>query len=197
MLLLIAMLALAYCMGSVSTAILVSRALSLSDPREVGSGNPGATNVLRYAGKKAAAVTLLGDALKGVIPVLVARALDIEPPALTLIGAAAFLGHLYPVFYGFRGGKGVATILGVTLALNLHIGLTFIAVWLLMAAALRYSSLAALSATVAMPISAWFFGERPGAIAIYAAMAALIIWRHRSNIGNLVHGREKRIGQKA
>ncbi|MGR8919307.1 MAG: glycerol-3-phosphate 1-O-acyltransferase PlsY [Gammaproteobacteria bacterium] len=187
----------AYALGSVSTAIIVSRALGLSDPRDVGSGNPGATNVLRYAGKKAAAVTLLGDALKGVLPVIAGAALGLEAPLLTAVGAAAFLGHLFPIYYGFSGGKGVATFIGVNLALNLWVGLGFVATWLLVAFALRYSSLAALVATALTPALAWFFGEPPLALALYAAMAVLIFVRHRGNIAKLIAGEEKKIGQRA
>lgn len=196
MLLLVALVAAAYCLGSISTAIIVSRALGLSDPREVGSGNPGATNILRYAGKKAAAVTFLGDALKGVLPVLAGYAFGYQAPAVTLLGLAAFLGHLYPVFYGFRGGKGVATFVGVNLALNLWVGLSVIGVWLAVAVITRYSSLAALLATAATPALTWSFGEPPAAIALSAVMAALVFWRHRANIRKLLAGEEKRIGDK-
>lgn len=197
MLLLAAFIAGAYCLGSVSTAIIVSRVLGLSDPREIGSGNPGATNVLRYAGKKAAAVTLLGDALKGVLPVLLGAALGLHAPALTAVGAAAFIGHLFPVWYGFRGGKGVATFVGVNLALNWMVGLAFAGTWIAVALVLRYSSLAALIATAATPAFAWWFGEPPLALVLYGLMAAGIYWRHDSNIRKLLAGEEKKIGQKA
>lgn len=186
----------AYCMGSISTAIIVSKMLGLADPRDVGSGNPGATNVLRFAGRKAAAATLLGDALKGVIPVLASAALGYTAPALTVIGLTAFLGHLFPIFYGFRGGKGVATFIGVSLALNPMVGLTFIGLWLAVAALLRYSSLAALIATAATPASAWGFGEPAPAVAVFAVMALCIFWRHQGNIKNLLSGEERKIGQK-
>lgn len=187
----------AYALGSISTAIVVSRVLGLSDPRQVGSGNPGATNVLRYAGKKAAAVTLLGDALKGVLPVLLGAALGLEAPLLTAVGVAAFLGHLFPVYYGFSGGKGVATFIGVNLALNPWVGIGFVVLWLLVALALRYSSLAALVATALTPVLAWYFGEPPLALVLYTFMAVLIFVRHRSNITKLLAGEEKKIGQKA
>ena len=170
MLVLPTLILLSYCVGSISSAIIISKMLGLSDPRDVGSGNPGATNVLRFAGKKAAAATLLGDAVKGVIPILIARELGVEAPALTAIGVAAFVGHLFPVFYGFRGGKGVATFVGVSLALNLWTGLSFIALWLLVAAVLRYSSLAALIATAASPAIAWVLGEPLSAVALFALM---------------------------
>lgn len=197
MLELISLIVGAYALGSVSTAIIVSNVLGLSDPREVGSGNPGATNVLRYAGKGAAVVTLLGDALKGVIPVLLAAEMGYLAPAITAVGFAAFLGHLFPIWYGFRGGKGVATFVGVNLALNLVIGLIFIGSWLAIAALLRYSSLAALLATAATPALAWWFGEPAVAVGLYLAMALLIIWRHQANISKLLAGEEKKIGQKA
>ncbi len=197
MLTLSAMVIGAYLLGSISTAILVSRILKLSDPRDVGSGNPGATNVLRYAGKKAAAVTLLGDAVKGVIPVIAGRSLGIESPEMTLVAAAAFCGHLFPIYYGFKGGKGVATFLGVNLALVPMVGLVFVLTWLLTAGATRYSSLAALVATLIVPIAAWYAGEPMVALLIYAAMGALIFWRHGPNIANLMRGDEKKIGQKS
>jgi glycerol-3-phosphate acyltransferase PlsY len=187
----------AYALGSVATAVVVCKALGLTDPREAGSGNPGATNVLRIGGKKAAAVTLLGDAGKGVVPVLVAHALGLTPPALTLVGVAAFIGHLFPVFYGFRGGKGVATLIGVNLALSPWLGLAFVATWLGVAAVTRYSSLSALVATALTPAFAWFLGQPPAAVGLFAVMSVLVFWRHRPNIANLLGGREKKIGQKA
>lgn len=187
----------AYLLGSVSTAIVVCRVLGVADPRGVGSGNPGATNVLRHAGKGAAAATLLGDAGKGVVPVLAGHALGIDTPALTLVGVAAFLGHLYPVYYGFEGGKGVATFIGVSLALNVWIGLGFIALWLAVALGLRYSSLAALTAAALTPLVAFAAGEPPVSVGLIALMVVLVFWRHRSNIANLRAGREKKIGQKA
>lgn len=187
----------AYLMGSVSTAVLVCRALGVADPREVGSRNPGATNVLRHAGKGAAAVTLLGDAAKGLVPVLIGHALGLEFTWLAAVGLAAFLGHLYPVFYGFVGGKGVATFIGVTLALDWRLGASFVGVWLAMAFALRWSSLAALVATASMPLVAWRLGAPPAAVGLVVAMCALVYWRHRGNIQNLLNGTEKKIGQKA
>ncbi len=196
LMLFIALLIAAYLIGSVSSAIIVCRLLGVADPREVGSGNPGATNVLRHAGKKAAAVTLLGDAGKGVIPVLIAAALGYAPPQLTLIAFAAFAGHLYPLYYGFDGGKGVATFLGVNLALDWRLGATFVGVWLVVALVLRYSSLAALIATALIPVAAAWLGQPLVAVAVFVAMAVLIFWRHQGNIRNLLGGTEKRIGQK-
>lgn len=196
MLLALVLIVAAYLLGSVATAVVVCRALGIADPREVGSGNPGATNVLRHGGKKAAAITLLGDAGKGVVPVVAGHLLGIEPPQLTAIGAAAFAGHLFPVFYGFRGGKGVATFVGVNFALDWRIGACFAAAWLLVAAATRYSSLSALVATALTPAAAWWLGQSPAAVLLYAAMALAIFWRHRANISALAAGREKKIGEK-
>lgn len=187
----------AYLVGSVSSAILVCRALGVEDPRGVGSGNPGATNVLRHAGKGAAAVTFLGDAGKGVLPVLIGHALGLAAPGLTLVAFAAFLGHLYPIYYGFHGGKGVATFVGVSTALNPWVGLGFVVTWLAVALALRYSSLAALVAAAATPLVAFLAGEPPAAVALFALMSGFVFWRHRANIGKLRAGTEKRIGQKA
>lgn len=152
----LAMLLGAYLLGSLSTAIVVCRVIGATDPREAGSRNPGATNVLRIAGKGPAAVTLLGDSAKGLIPVLIGHALGLDATWLAAIALAAFLGHLYPVYYGFEGGKGVATFIGVTLALNPLLGASFVAIWLLVAVALRWSSLAALVATACMPLVSWY-----------------------------------------
>ena len=187
----------AYLLGSISSAIIVCRLLGVADPRGVGSGNPGATNVLRHAGKLAGGITLLGDAGKGVVPVLAASALGCGPQQLALVALATFLGHLFPLYYRFAGGKGVATFLGVNLALDLRLGLTFIVAWLVVALVVRYSSLAALVAAAITPLAAAWFGQPPMALAIFAVMTALIYWRHASNIQNLIAGTEKRIGQKA
>jgi len=197
MLLVIVLVVAAYAIGSVASAVIVCRALGIADPREVGSGNPGATNVLRHGGKKAAAVTLLGDAGKGVVPVVLGHLLGVAPPALTAIGAAAFAGHLFPVFYGFKGGKGVATFVGVNFALDWRIGAAFAVMWLLVALATRYSSLAALVATALTPVVAWYLAHPLVAVGLYAAMATLIFWRHQRNIRDLLAGREKKIGQKS
>lgn len=186
---------LAYLLGSVSSAIVVARLLGLADPRTVGSRNPGATNILRYGGRLAAALTLLGDVLKGVLPVLLARALTDEAVLLAATAFMAFLGHLYPVFFGFRGGKGVATALGVWLALSPGVALALAATWLVVAALTRYSSLSALVAAAAAPCYvAWLM---PGVayIALALAMGALLVLRHRSNIRNLLAGTESRIGR--
>ena len=185
----------AYLLGSISSAVVIARALRLPDPRQIGSKNPGATNILRYGGKTAAVLTLAGDILKGVIPVLIARTLTMDTLVLALTGFAAFLGHLFPVFFGFRGGKGVATALGVWLALNLWVGLALLATWVLVALWFRYSSLSALAVSVAAPVYvAWL---SPGAAYLSAmlAMSAMLIFRHRSNIRHLLAGRETKIGR--
>lgn len=184
----------AYLFGSVSSAIVVARFLGLPDPRTVGSRNPGATNILRYGGKRAAAATLLGDVLKGVLPVLLARALTDEIWVLAATAFAAFLGHLYPVFFGFHGGKGVATALGVWLALDPWVALALAATWLATAAVFRYSSLAALVASALAPLYvAWLL---PGAAFFVLAlvMSALLFLRHKDNIRRLLAGQETRIG---
>ena len=185
----------AYLLGSMASAVLVSRAMGLADPRTVGSRNPGATNVLRHGGRAAAALTLLGDVAKGLAPVLAARALDAEPAVLALVGLAAFLGHLYPLFFGFRGGKGVATACGVLLALSWPLGAATLVTWLLVAAVLRYSSLAAVAAAVLAPGYALALGVPAAVVAAVTLMAALLLWRHRSNIRNLMAGTEDKIGR--
>lgn len=185
-----------YFLGSVSSAIVISRLMGLQDPRQVGSGNPGATNVLRYGGKKAAILTLIGDVMKGMIPVLIARLLTEDPLIIALTALAAFVGHLYPVFHGFKGGKGVATALGVFLALNPWIGLMLAGTWLVVAFLTRYSSLSALVASVLAPTYvAWLLPQKPILI-MSVAMSALLIARHHGNIRNLLAGKETKIGGK-
>jgi glycerol-3-phosphate acyltransferase PlsY len=194
----------AYLIGSISFAVVVSKCMRLPDPYSYGSGNPGATNVLRTGNKRAAVLTLLGDALKGFLAVILARLVLGE--AMVTQGAAAwifcgvviavFLGHLYPLFHGFKGGKGVATACGILFGINLTLGLATLATWLIVAFFLRYSSLAALAAAVFGPIYFVFlFGFQPMAIAL-SVVCALLIWRHRSNIRNLINGTETRIGKK-
>ncbi|WP_367984115.1 glycerol-3-phosphate 1-O-acyltransferase PlsY [Spiribacter insolitus] len=185
-----------YLAGSLSAGIIVARLMGLGDPREDGSGNPGATNLLRLGGRNAAAATLLGDALKGVLPVLAGHALGLSSGFLALIGLAAFLGHLYPVFFGFRGGKGIATGLGVFVAWSWLVGLGVILSWLAIAALMRISSLAALVSFALAPLYALFItGSRPLAAAA-AVMALLTTWRHRSNIQRIARGEEPRIGRR-
>ncbi len=186
----------AYLLGSVSSAIVVSRAMGLTDPRTVGSRNPGATNVLRSGGKLAAALTLAGDILKGVAAVLAAQWLTDDPVILASTGGAVFLGHLFPVWHGFKGGKGVATALGVWLTLSPWVGVALIATWLCMAVIFRYSSLAAIVASAAAPFFAWWLVPEPSFLVAMIVMSVLLLYRHRSNIRNLIAGRESRIGQK-
>ncbi len=188
-----ALMLLGYLAGSVSSAILVCRIMRLPDPRTHGSGNPGATNVLRVGGKKAAALTLLGDALKGLVPVGIAQALHVAPWVLGAAALAAVLGHLYPIFFGFRGGKGVATALGAFLAVDPRLGLAWAATWLLMAALFRISSLSALTAMALTPLYAYLLTGSPSLTAWLTAIALLVIARHHSNIRNLLAGTETRI----
>ncbi len=186
---------LAYLLGSISSAVIVSRVMGLVDPRETGSKNPGATNILRYGGKKAAVLTLAGDILKGVMPVLIARALTADAVIITLCGFAAFLGHLFPVFFGFRGGKGVATALGVWFAIDPWVGLALFVTWVLMALLFRYSSLAALTASAAAPLYVAWLSPGTPYLATMIVMSAILIFRHRANIRNLIAGTETKIGR--
>ena len=182
-----------YLFGSISTAIIVCKLMGLPDPRATGSRNPGATNVARLGGKKAAALTLAGDMLKGLVPVLIAHALHASPTILAATALAAFLGHLYPVFFSFQGGKGVATALGVIYGLYWPVGLLTTGIWLTMAIVFRYSSLAALTAILLTPLGfMWLLPERPIIIAM-VVLTALLYWRHRSNIANLLSGKEDKI----
>lgn len=185
-----------YLLGSVSTAIITCKIMSLPDPRTVGSNNPGATNVLRAGGKKAAIITLLGDMLKGLIPVLIAVLMEMPENVIAATGLAAFLGHLFPLYYGFKGGKGVATILGVLLGTNWILGLGTIGIWLFMAVVFRYSSLSALVAASGSPVLAWFITQSPVITGCVALMALLLIWRHKANILKLLAGEEDKIGSK-
>ena len=200
----ILLIPLAYLIGSVSFAVVVSKCMRLPDPHSYGSGNPGATNVLRTGNKRAAVLTLLGDALKGFVAVVLARMI-LGQDALTsslnswiLCGVvvAVFLGHLFPIFHGFKGGKGVATACGILFGINWILGLATLATWIIVAKFMRYSSLAALAAAVFGPIYFVFlFGFHPMGIALLI-VCALLIWRHRSNIRNLMNGTESRIGSK-
>ncbi len=167
--------------------------MGLTDPRTVGSNNPGATNVLRHGGKKAAFFTLLGDLLKGLIPVLIGQYLNLDYETLVLIGIAAFLGHLYPIFYQFKGGKGVATAIGVFLGLHFYAGLAFVATWLLMAKGFKISSLAALIATALIPLYFYLFTHSLVLTYGIIFIAIMIFWRHRSNIQNIIDGSEGKI----
>lgn len=182
-----------YLFGSISTAVIVSRMMGLTDPRTVGSKNPGATNVLRVGGKKAAAFTLLGDMVKGVIPVLIAKVFVQSDVVLACVGGAAFLGHLYPVFFGFKGGKGVATALGVLVAMAWPVGVAALVTWLLMAVIFRISSLSALVASALTPVYMWYFVDSKPLLVMNIGITLFLIWRHRSNIQNLISGEEGKI----
>ena len=190
----------AYLLGSVSFAVLVSRAFGIADPRTYGSGNPGATNVLRSGKKSAAALTLLGDAAKGWLAVFLAIKFATHDATglltVALVVLAVFLGHVFPVFLKFKGGKGVATALGVLLALNGWIGLAVLGTWILVAAVFRYSSLSALVAAIAAPVYAMLSHLRPELVLATVVMSSLLIWRHKSNIQNLMTGKESKIGSK-
>ncbi|WP_426319204.1 glycerol-3-phosphate 1-O-acyltransferase PlsY [Pseudoduganella sp. R-43] len=194
----------AYLIGSISFAVVVSKFYGLDDPRTYGSGNPGATNVLRSGNKGAAIWTLIGDAFKGWLAVFLVDHFQQQlglgyqaDQAIALVAVAVFVGHLWPVFFKFVGGKGVATALGGLLALNVWLGLATLATWLVVAYAFRYSSLAALVASVFAPFYyGLLFGAEPQLAAVLA-MSGLLVWRHSKNIANLIAGKESRIGSKA
>lgn len=186
----------AYLLGSLSTAIIVCKLSGLPDPRTQGSGNPGATNVLRFGGKKLAAMVLLGDMLKGLLPVIFAKSLGVSDLVLACTGFATFLGHCYPIFFSFKGGKGVATALGVMLGISWLLGLLLLSVWLLIATVLRISSLAAISAAFAAPLIAGLLIPAPEVVIMAIAISAILLWRHRVNIHNLYKGVEPKIGKK-
>ena len=193
----IAIVIVAYLVGSIASAVLVCRAMGLPDPRREGSGNPGATNVLRIGGRGPAALGLAGDVLKGVLPVLLAAGATSSPAVVALSALAAFLGHLYPLYFRFRGGKGVATALGAIAALSWPVACVMCAIWLAVAAATRYSSLASMTAAIGAPVAALWFASDPANVGILAVITALLLWRHRQNIQRLAHGTESRIGQRA
>jgi len=186
---------LAYLIGSISTAIITCKIMGIEDPRKTGSNNPGATNVLRHGGKKAAIITLIGDALKGLIPVLVAIQLQADILTVSLVGLFALLGHIFPVYYGFKGGKGVATYYGVILAMNWMVGLIALTIWLSIAAVLKISSLAALISIFSVPIMLWHFSQSVELAGVVALMSVLVFWRHKKNIQALLQGTEARIGK--
>lgn len=195
----------AYLLGSLSFAVIVSRAMGLNDPRTFGSKNPGATNVLRSGSKKAAIITLLFDALKGWLPVLAVRYFGqpygLEDGTIALVGLAAFLGHLWPVFFGFKGGKGVATALGVLFGIHLYLGLAVGATWIFVAYVSRYSSLSSLVAAVFAPAyyllldGTLWQAEKTITLAL-VVMGGLLIYRHNENIGRLIAGKESKLGAK-
>lgn len=196
----IAIVITAYLLGSVSFAVIVSRIMALPDPHQYGSGNPGATNVLRTGNKKAAALTLAGDALKGIVAVMIALFSvkvfpEVSPHIVPAAALAVFLGHLFPVFHRFKGGKGVATAAGVIFALNWKLGLLLLVIWLAIAVGLKISSLAALAAALALLIGAfWIYGNSVLSWT-FVAMVLLLIWRHKSNIMRLCQGKEDRLQQ--
>ena len=189
----IVLVVIGYLCGSLASAVIVCRIMGLPDPRKEGSGNPGATNVLRLGGKKAAALTLAGDALKGAVPVLLAHLLSDSPTLLASTAVAAIIGHMYPVFFQFKGGKGVATTFGAVAALVFPVALFMGAVWVLTAMATRYASLASLAAAVAAPLFALVFIQQPATVVALVIIAALLVYRHRENIQRLRLGIESEI----
>ena len=180
----------AYLFGSISAAILVCKVMGLPDPRTQGSNNPGATNVLRIGGKKAAAITLIADMLKGFLPVFIALFLTSDERTLALVAIAAFLGHLYPLFFGFKGGKGVATAFGAILGINWMVALAMMFVWLIVAYGLKISSMSALVAAVLSPFLFWWLTGSNAFILMSVFISILLIWRHRTNIQRLIEGTE-------
>ena len=184
---------LSYLIGSISTAIITCKIMGLEDPRKVGSNNPGATNVLRHGGKKAAIITLLGDMLKGLIPVLVIVQLQADALTVALVGLFALLGHIFPIYYGFKGGKGVATYYGAILGINWLVGLIALAIWLTMAALFKISSLSALVSILLTPFILWHFSQSAELTGAAALMSLIVFWRHQNNIKQLIQGTEERI----
>ncbi len=193
----IAAVFIAYLFGSISSAIIVCKVMGLPDPRTEGSRNPGATNVLRIGGKTAAAITMAGDVLKGFIPVLLACFLHLNDLTIALVMLAAFMGHLYPVFFRFEGGKGVATLIGCLLALNWQAGGAFLITWVVVAGLFRYSSLASLTAAVLAPLYVWYFTNVTDFYLVVMFMSLILVIRHRTNIQKLVMGLESKIGKKS
>jgi len=186
----------AYLLGAISFGILMSKVFGLPDPRTVGSGNPGATNVLRSGKKLAALLTLLGDSAKGWLAVWLALHYDLSPEFVCAIGLAAFIGHLYPVYYGFKGGKGVATALGILLAFSNWLGLAVLVTWIAVFAIWRYSSLAAIVAAALAPAYAFYLLQYQGYALTTLVLSAFLIWRHKSNIQKLLAGTEAGFGKK-
>src|SRR5450631_650606 len=185
-----------YLAGSIPFGVIVSRVMAVPDPRTYGSGNIGATNVLRSGHRIAALLTLVGDAGKGWAAVLVARLTDASDELLAIVALAAFLGHVFPVWLRFRGGKGVATAAGVLIALDWRLGLAVIVAWLIIAVVTRYSSLAAIAGALAAPAAAWYLAGAGPVLGAVAAMSVVLLARHRVNIGKLLRGEERRIGEK-
>lgn len=186
----ISLLICAYLLGSLSSAIILSKLMGFPDPRNDGSHNPGATNVLRIAGKKAAFLTLAGDSLKGLIPILIAHGLTTDELVIALTGLCAFLGHCYPLFFHFKGGKGVATSIAVVVGFNWIIGTIVIVIWLLFAKVFKVSSLAAIIAFCVLPVLIFWTGSAYAVTATFGLISSLLIWRHKSNIQRLFSGTE-------
>ena len=184
---------LAYLIGSFSSAIITCKIMGIEDPRKTGSHNPGATNVLRHGGKKAAIVTLTGDMLKGLIPVLIVTQFQTDTLTIALVGLFVFLGHIFPVYYGFKGGKGVATYYGVILGINWLVGLIAITIWLTVAAILKISALSALVSIFFTPFILWTFSQSIELTSTVVLMSLIVFWRHQSNIKLLLHGKEEKI----
>ena len=180
----------AYLFGSISAAIITCKIMGLPDPRTQGSNNPGATNVLRIGGKKAAAITLLGDMLKGLLPVLLAVLLNSDDLTLALVACAAFLGHLYPLFFGFKGGKGVATAFGAIAGVSWPVAAAMLVTWLVVAYGLKISSMSALVTAALAPFYFWWFSGSDALIVMSVFISILLIWRHRSNIQRILSGTE-------
>jgi len=195
----LAFVAVAYLIGSVSFAVVTSKAFGLPDPHDYGSGNPGATNVLRTGNKVAAALTLVGDGMKGWLAVVLAQqfgtSFGVAAWTVPAVALAVFLGHLFPVFHGFKGGKGVATAAGILLAMHWPLGLALAVVWAVMALGFKISSLAALTAALLAPLGAFYVFGNTLAAWIWVPIAALLFWRHRANIRQLIEGRERPIGR--
>jgi glycerol-3-phosphate acyltransferase PlsY len=180
----------AYLTGSVSSAIIVCKLMGLADPRVNGSGNPGATNVMRIGGKKAAAITLFGDAMKGLLPVMLAKALHVDSAVLSSVVLAAFLGHLYPIFFEFKGGKGVATSLGLTLGIAWILGVLVSGTWFMVYKIGKISSLAALISAMLTPLYVWFVVGDLNLLLTFILISLILLWRHKSNIQRLLAGQE-------
>ena len=186
----------AYLVGSIPFAVIVSRLMGLPDPRSFGSGNPGATNVLRSGSKAAAILTLAGDALKGWVPVWAAVRLGLAAEVVAVVALAAFLGHVFPVWLRFKGGKGVATAAGVIFAIDWRVGLAVVVVWLTIVVVSRYSSLGALCAALFAPVAVYHFDGAGPVLLATCVMCAILVWRHEANIRKLLRGEESRIGEK-
>ena len=184
---------LAYLIGSFSTAIATCKIMGIEDPRKTGSNNPGATNVLRHGGKKAAIITLIGDMLKGLIPVLLVLQFQADSLTIALVALFALMGHIFPVYYGFKGGKGVATYYGAVLGINWQVGLIALGLWLMVAALLKISSLSALVSIFLTPLVLWYFTQSVELATAVTLMSIIVFWRHQTNIRSLLKGSEEKI----